>query len=243
MSDRKVCVITGATSGIGEATAELMAEYGWHVVLIGRNEKRGNNIIKRIQNKGGIAEFYACDLSVKADVEKLGKQIKTLGHIEMLFNNAGMMPESKEIELIDECEWDETFKNNLQSVVFMSATLKALLFQSKGVIINNASIAGMQSYIVGRSYAYSASKAAVIQLTRQMAKNYAQYGVRVNCICPGIIDTPLLGNRDRKEYAKRVPLGYLGEPKDVATVVCFLASDDARYITGAILPVDGGVSI
>ena len=243
MNDRKVCVITGATSGIGEATAEIMAEHGWHVVLIGRNEKRGNNVKNKIQNIGGIAEFYVCDLSIKADVEKLGEQIKSLGRIDMLFNNAGMMPESKEIELIEEREWDETFKTNLQSVVFMSAALKTLLIQSKGLIINNASIAGMQSYTVGRSYAYSASKSAVIQLTRQMAKNYAQYGVRVNCICPGIIDTPLLGNRDRKEYAKRVPLGYLGEPKDVAGVVCFLASDAARYITGAVLPVDGGVSI
>ena len=103
----------------------------------------------------------------------------------------------------------------------------------------NASIAGMQSYAAGRSYAYSASKAAVIQFSRQMAKNYASDGVRVNCICPGIIETPILGERNRADYAERIPLGYIGSPDDVANAVSFLASKDAEYITGAVLPVDG----
>lgn len=107
----------------------------------------------------------------------------------------------------------------------------------------NASIAGMQSYAAGRSYAYSASKAAVIQFSRQMAKNYASDGVRVNCICPGIIETPILGERNRADYAERIPLGYIGSPDDVANAVSFLASKDAEYITGAVLPVDGGGSI
>lgn len=120
---------------------------------------------------------------------------------------------------------------------------KPLLFCCKGCIINNASIAGMHSYIAGRSYAYSASKAAVIQFTRQMALNYAEEGVRVNCICPGIIDTPILGTRNREEYAQRIPLGYIGKPEDVANVVSFLASEQASYLTGVVLPVDGGVQL
>lgn len=101
----------------------------------------------------------------------------------------------------------------------------------------------MHSYVTGRSYAYSASKSAVIQFTRQMAKNYAPDGIRVNSVCPGIIDTPILGDRDRKVYAERIPLGYVGNPEDVANVVVFLASKKASYLTGVVLPVDGGVSI
>lgn len=244
MNEKRVCVVTGATSGIGEATAELLASEGWYVILVGRNVERGHAIQSRIEEKGGRACFYICDMSVKSDVDNLGQKVNNaIGHVDMLFNNAGMMPESKEIELLDEHEWNETFRTNLNSVLYASAAFKELLIESKGIIINNASIAGMQSYIVGRSYAYSSSKAAVIQMSKQMAKNYAQYGIRVNCICPGIIDTPMLGNRNREEYAKRVPLGFLGRPDDVAGVVSFLASDAARYITGVIIPVDGGVSI
>ena len=121
--------------------------------------------------------------------------------------------------------------------------LKQYLLKEKGVIINNASIAGLQHYASGRSYAYSASKAAVIQFSHQIAKNYAPEGIRVNCIAPGIIDTPILGDRDRKLYAQRVPLKRLGTPDDVAKAVLFLASDSASYLTGTVLPIDGGVSL
>ena len=101
----------------------------------------------------------------------------------------------------------------------------------------------MQHYAAGRSYAYSASKAAVIQFSHQMAKNYGEEGVRVNCICPGIVDTPILGTRNREEYAQRVPLKRLATPEDVAKIVLFLASDEANYLTGVVLPIDGGVSL
>ena len=161
----------------------------------------------------------------------------------MLFNNAGIMLDSKEIERLPGDEWHKTFSTNIDSIFYVTKYLKMLLVQSKGCIINNASIAGMHSYVAGRSYAYSASKAAVIQFTRQMAMNYAEEGVRVNCICPGIIDTPILGDRDRKVYAERIPLGYVGQPECVADVVYFLASNEARYITGAVIPVDGGASL
>ena len=101
----------------------------------------------------------------------------------------------------------------------------------------------MQHYAVGRSYAYSASKAAVIQFSHQLAKNYGSEGVRVNCICPGIIDTPILGSRDRGIYAERIPLGYVGTPEDVAKVALFLVCDDSAYLTGVVLPVDGGACL
>ena len=120
---------------------------------------------------------------------------------------------------------------------------KPYLLKSKGVILNNGSIAGLQHYAAGRSYAYSASKAAVIQFSHQMAKNYGADGIRVNCICPGIIQTPILHGRDPKIYEERIPLGRVGTPKDVAKTALFLVSDDAAYLTGVVLPVDGGASL
>lgn len=121
-------------------------------------------------------------------------------------------------------------------------------FDDKVVVITDAtsgigevSIADMHSYVIGRSYAYSASKLAVIPFARQMAKNYAPDDIRVNCICPGIIDTPILGDRDRKVYAEKIPLGYLGKPEDVANVLVFLASKKASYLTGVVLRLTGGI--
>lgn len=126
---------------------------------------------------------------------------------------------------------------------YVTRYAKPYLLASKGVILNNASIAGMQHYAAGRSYAYSASKAAVIQFSHQMAKNYGEEGIRVNCICPGIIDTPILGDHDRNVYADRIPLGYVVKPEEVTKVALFMVSDEAAYVTGAVLPVDGGASL
>ena len=125
----------------------------------------------------------------------------------------------------------------------MSRYARPYLAAARGVILNNASIAGMQHYAAGRSYAYSASKAAVIQFSHMMAKNYAPEGIRVNCICPGIIQTPILHGRDPKIYEERIPLGYVGTPEDVAKAALFLVSEDSGYITGAVMPVDGGASL
>lgn len=242
--DNRVVVITGATSGIGRAAAEKFAGKGAMVILVGRNTRNGNDIVNSLANEGYKADFIKCDVSVENECEVLARVIKEkYGKVDVLFNNAGIMLNSKEIERLPGDEWHQTFSTNIDSIFYVTKYLKMLLIQSKGCIINNASIAGMHSYVAGRSYAYSASKAAVIQFTRQMAMNYAEEGVRVNCICPGIIDTPILGDRDRKVYAERIPLGYVGQPECVADVVYFLASNEARYITGAVIPVDGGASL
>ena len=240
----KVVVVTGATSGIGTQTAIEFAKEGARVVLIGRNAVKGHSIIENIKSIGGTAEFYQCDVSVEEEVHQLALYIEEkYDLVDVLFNNAGVMLPSAEIEKMSIDDWKKSFDINVDGVFFVTKYLKKMIFSSKGIIINNASIAGMQSYVVGRSYAYSASKAAIIQFSRQMAKNYAEEGVRVNCICPGIIDTPILGDRDRKIYAERIPLGYVGKPENVAKVVLFLASDAASYLTGVVLPIDGGVSI
>jgi len=240
----KIVVITGATSGIGAQTAIEFAREGATVVLVGRNNNKGNQIVDEILSGGGLAEFYQCDVSAEDEVRGLAAYIgDKYKHVDVLFNNAGAMLPSTEIEKMPMEDWKKSFFTNIDGVFLVTKYLKKLIFSCIGTIINNASIAGMQSYVIGRSYAYSASKAAVIQFSRQMAKNYAEEGVRVNCICPGIIDTPILGDRDRKVYAERIPLGYVGNPEDVAKIVLFLASDAASYLTGIVLPIDGGASL
>ena len=202
------------------------------------------NIPEKICMDGGNAKFIRCDVSVESDVVVLAHQIEQLfGKVDVLFNNAGVMLPSMEIERMPVDDWQRTFEINITGMFFVTRYLKPLIVKAKGCIINNGSIAGMQHYAAGRSYAYSASKAAVIQFSHQMAKNYGEEGVRVNCICPGIIDTPILGDRDRKVYAQRIPLGYVAQPEEVAKVVVFLASEDANYLTGVVLPIDGGASL
>ena len=242
--ENKVALITGATSGIGEATARLFANLGANVVLCGRNTQKGRVIESDILKNGNEACFIQCDISKEEQAKNLiVKTVEKYGKIDILFNNAGVMLPSMEIERMSSEDWLKTFDININGMFFVTKYAKPYLLKEKGTIINNASIAGLQYYAAGRSYAYSASKAAVVQFSHQMAKNYAQEGIRVNCIAPGLVDTLILGDRDRSEYAKRVPLGRLAEPEDVAKVVAFLASDDASYLTGVVLPIDGGVSL
>ena len=242
--NEKVALITGATSGIGEAAAKMFAAHGASVVLVGRNKQKGSKLEQEIIQKGQNAYFIACDVSKEEDVsEMVNKAVKKYKKIDILFNNAGVMLPSCEIERMPVDDWKKSIDINLTGCFLVSRYVKPYLIKEKGTIINNASIAGLQHYAAGRSYAYSASKAAIIQFSHQMAKNYGEEGVRVNCICPGIIDTPILGDRDRSVYAQRVPLKRLGTPEDVAKIVLFLASDDAEYLTGVVLPVDGGVSL
>ena len=240
----KVAIVTGATSGIGAACAEMFAKHGAKVVLVGRNVEKGNILQKEFTLKGYTCKFIMCDTSNEQDViNMVNETMAAFGTIDILMNNAGIMLQSMEIELMPVEDWRNTFNINVTGYFLVTRYVKPYLLKSKGVILNNASIAGLQYYAAGRSYAYSASKAAVIQFSHQMAKNYGQEGIRVNCICPGIIDTAILGDRDRKVYSERIPLGYVGMPEDVAKVALFLVSDQSSYLTGVVLPVDGGVSI
>lgn len=242
--NNKVALVTGATSGIGEATAKLLSENGAKVVLVGRNEERGKLLENQILQNGGDAFFIKTDVSDEQQVITMVKIItEKYNTIDILFNNAGVMLPSMEIERMPVEDWKASFDINVTGMFLVTRYLKPFLLKSKGVIINNASIAGMQHYAAGRSYAYSASKAAVIQFTHQMAKNYGEEGIRVNCICPGIILTPILHGRDPKIYEERIPLGRVGTPDDVAKVVVFLASEQAAYLTGVVLPIDGGASL
>lgn len=243
----KVALVTGGTSGIGEACAEIFAMHGASVLFCGRNEERGAAVAKRIcqdAGRGDAAYFVKCDVIVEEDVKELMSFLEArYGRLDILFNNSGVMLPSMEVERMPVEDWKQTFDVNILGMFLVTRYAKPYLLKSKGVILNNGSIAGLQHYAAGRSYAYSASKAAVIQFSHQMAKNYGADGIRVNCICPGIIQTPILHGRDPKIYEERIPLGRVGTPKDVAKTALFLVSDDAAYLTGVVLPVDGGASL
>lgn len=242
--DQKVAVVTGSTSGIGEACARIFAENGAKVVITGRNKENGIRIVSEINAAGGTAIFILCNVCSETEIKAMVKKtLESFEKIDILMNNSGIMLPSSEVEAISTEEWDLTFNTNIRGMFLATKYIKPYLLKSKGVILNNSSIAGLQHYAAGRSYAYSASKAAVIQFSHQLAKNLGEYGVRVNCICPGIIDTPILGDRNRNIYAKKIPLGYVGTPDDVAKAALFLVSDDSAYLTGVVLPVDGGASL
>lgn len=240
----KVAIITGSTSGIGASCARMFAKNGATVIITGRNTENGLALEQEILSAGGIAKYIRCDIKLEEEIKALIKNtVESFGRIDILMNNAGTFMPSVEIERLDFEQWKETFVVNVDGYFLTTKYAKPYLVESRGIILNIASVAGMHSYSAGRSYAYSASKAAVIQFTHMMAKNYAEVGIRVNCICPGIILTPMLHGRNPKIYEERIPMRRVGTPEDVAKAALFLVSDDSAYLTGVVLPVDGGASI
>ncbi len=241
--DGKIAVITGATSGIGEASAKRFAEAGATVIIAGRNKERGEQVENEIKKTGKCAEFISIDVAESESVESFYSEvIKRYGRVDILFNNAGIFPPVPALENTDEHQWEEIFNINSTGTYRMIKTFLPSLIESNGVILNNASVAGMHSFASGQVYAYAASKAAVIQFTRMLAKKYGK-SIRVNCICPGVVDTPIFLNRDFSRYEDLIPMGRVAKPEDVAKVANFLVSDDAGYINGVVLPVDGGQSL
>lgn len=241
----KTALITGGTSGIGAATSRLFAKEGARVIIAGRNKDRGEKLVDEIGSPGGsgAGELYTCDMTKNGEIEKLSEYIcAKYGKLDILFNNMGTFV-LDQLENMSEEEWDLVFHTNLKSVMFLTKYLMPLLEKSRGTVINNSSINGLQSYVAGRStYMYAASKDALVKFSQLCALNYAKT-VRVNCICPGIIDTPIYTNRDFSRFDGTIPMERIGTADEVAKVVLFLASDDASYVTGAVIPVDGGAAL
>lgn len=234
----KVTLITGGTSGIGAATADYFVRSGAKVIIVGRNENKGFHI----SNKLGC-DFFKVDIQDKKEVSKLKEDIiSKYGKLDILFNNAGVYPTFSKLEETKISQWQEVYNINIFAMVTVCETFIDLLSENNGVIINNASIAGLQNFASGQGYAYASSKSAVIQFTKMIAKIYAKK-VRINCICPGVIDTPLYFNLDRDKMKERTPSGLLGNPDDVAKLVGFLASDDSSFIYGAVITIDGGMTL
>lgn len=239
----KTVIVTGATSGMGRASAIMFAQEGAEVILIGRDEQRGNEVVAKIEKMGEKAKLYLYDISIEKNVEELYQVInESYEKIDVLFNNAGIWTAFL-LQEVDTEQIHKAFSTNFDSVVFMSKYFLPMLVKAKGCIINNASMGGLDSFVSGsRQYVYAPTKAAVIKFSKLMAKNYAK-SIRVNCICPGIIETEIFENRDFSRFDGTIPMGRIGQPDDVAKVVLFLASQDAAYLTGVVLPIDGGASL
>jgi NAD(P)-dependent dehydrogenase (short-subunit alcohol dehydrogenase family) len=236
----KVAVITGGTSGIGGATAKLFAQAGATVVIAGRNKDKGIKIIDEINNHNRFASFITYDARNEESIKNvIAQTIVLYGRIDILFNNAGIL-KTGALEELGKDMWEEIFSINITSCYLFTKYAMPHLIEAKGVILNNASTAGL--HVRGRSYAYSASKSAMIQFSYMCARNYGK-DVRVNCICPGVIDTPLYTDRNLDRYIENIPLKRIGTPEEVAKVALFLCSDYASYLNGVILTVDGGFSL
>jgi len=244
----KTALITGGTSGIGAATAILFAKEGASVAIAGRNEKRGHSVTDRILHAGGKAIFIRTDVRKAGECRRAVEEtLGSFGKLDILFNNAGVFYSHNILDCSEE-EWDLQLDVNLKGTFLISKfALPSMIQQGSGVIINNSSGWG----IVGgdQAVAYCASKGGVVLLTKAMAIDHGRQGIRVNCICPGDVDTPMLPEDARMRGLKwedylagcaNRPLGRIGTVDEIARAVLFLASDDSSFMTGAALVVDGG---
>lgn len=249
----KVAIVTGAGSGIGETTAQLLASHGAHVIIADWNEAEAMRVAVEINTKherNDIALAVKTDVSSEQQVMHVVQQtISTFGSIDILFNNAAVVL-PKRLEDITEEEWTRTLDINLKSVFLMIKHCISELRKSKGNIVNMSSLSGL----LGQRHnpVYSATKGAIIALTKALALDYAEYGVRVNCICPAGVTTPLLEEWTQQQPSPAAtvqalidmhPLGRCATTEEVAQAVLYLASNQSSFITGIALPIDGGASL
>lgn len=248
LADR-VAIITGGNSGIGKATALLFAAEGARVCITGRNEKRCREVVTEIIESGGQAFFVIADVRIPDECRKtVEAALEKFGRVDILFNNAGVYFPDNALDCSEE-EWDLTIDINLKGTFLMSKfVLPPMIEQGSGVIINNGSGWG----IVGGNEAvsYCASKGGVVLMTKAMAIDHATQGIRVNCLCPGDVKTPMLDEDAKRkgltweEYREQAvahrPMRRIGTSEEIAKAALFLASDDSTFMTGATLVVDGG---
>lgn len=243
----KVAVITGGTSGIGLATAILFAKEGAKVVIAGRDITKAKKAINKI-GKGTI--FIKTDVSNELEVKKLiDSTIKKFKRIDVLYNNAGIELAKPVIETSEE-EWDKVLNINLKGVFFgCKYAIPHMIKNKGGSIINTASTAGIVGF--PNLGAYCASKGGIVLLTKEIALDYAKQGIRVNCVCPGAILTPMVKRFTDKapnpkkamaDLAAMHPMGRAGQPEEIANAVLFLASNESSFVTGHALVVDGGLT-
>jgi NAD(P)-dependent dehydrogenase (short-subunit alcohol dehydrogenase family) len=243
----KTVLITGGTTGIGRAAAIAFASHGSNVVVAGRSEEHGYEAVENILSNRGTALFIQCDVTSEESVQELVKKTVThFGSVDVAFNNAGVEGEGIELADTDQEVWSNVIDTNLKGVwLSMKYEIIQMLKQGHGSIINTSSVLGL---VANRSSLYTASKHGVNGLTKSAAITYAERGIRVNAICPGYIDTPMVirayenNPQARNNAISRHPIGRLGSPEEVAEAAVWLGSDSASFVTGLMMAVDGGYS-
>lgn len=243
----KVAIITGASSGIGRASAQLFANKGFTVVAVGRNEKELTELSRTVESKKGSIKLHLADVTEMTQLERIATEtVHQFGRIDVLVNSAGII-KSGSIEDTTLDEWDKMFNINLRSVFVLSQKCLPYIAETKGNIVNVSSVAGTRSF--PNLLAYCVSKAAIDQLTRCLALELASKKIRVNAVNPGVVATNLHkrgGMEDEAydaflEHSKTThPIGRVGTPQEVAELIYFLASDKAGWITGVTYEIDGG---
>ena len=245
----KNALITGSTTGIGEATAVVFARLGANVIVSGRDGERGATVVNRIRTDGGKGEFLRADLLQDGAASKLAEEaIEKVGRLHILVNNAGILYTANVVDTTDD-EWRDLFNVNVFAIFQMCRTVIAHMREhGGGTIVNTASEWGLNGE--PNHIAYCASKAAVVQMTRCMALDHAADNIRVNAVCPGEIHTQMVDDilstqggsleDNLKALAAGIPMRRLASPEEVANCMAFLACDKSSYVTGASLTVDGG---
>ncbi|HRH41335.1 MAG TPA: 3-oxoacyl-ACP reductase family protein [Pyrinomonadaceae bacterium] len=243
----KVVLVTGASSGIGRATAELFGECGANVAITYlHNEKGANEVVAKIIENGGKAIAIQADFinnnAITTTVEKVGNE---LGAVDILVNNAGSLVERLRTAELTEERWDEVYALNVKSAFFMvQAVVPKMLEKKSGAIINVTSIAGRNGGALG-SIHYSSAKAAMLVMTKGLAKEFGSQGIQINSVSPGVIDTPYHETfstpEAMKNFANMIPMGRVGKSAEVASVITFLASSAASYLCGETIEINGGM--
>jgi NAD(P)-dependent dehydrogenase (short-subunit alcohol dehydrogenase family) len=239
----KVAIITGAASGMGKAEAKAFANQGAKVIVADLNFDGAQSVVNEIVKNGGQAIAVKVNVTDKGDLESLVQTtLETYGQIDILLNNAGIFDKyTNSLETSEEL-WDLIFNINLKAVFQLTnLVLPKMIEQGSGNIINIASIAGLVAQMGGASY--TASKHGVIGYTKHLAAAYSSKGIKINAICPGTIKTPLTAEMLKTRPTDKIPLDRFGEDYEVAELAVFLASDEAKFMSGACIPIDGGYTI
>lgn len=236
----KVCIVTGAASGMGEAEAIAFAQQGAKLIIADLNIELAQQVADKIYQMGNEAFAFQVDVSQKTELENLiNFTLEKFSKIDVLLNNAGIF--DKYINSLDTNEqlWDLVFDINVKSIFNLSnLVLPYMIEQKSGAIINIGSVAGLVAKMGGASY--TASKHAVLGYTKHLAAEYGKYGIKINAICPGTIRTPMTAEMLKTRPTDKIPLDRFGEVNEVADLAVFLASDEAKFMSGACITIDGG---
>ena len=241
--DGKVALVTGAGSGIGRASALAFARGNAHVVVSDISDEGGEETVRLIQAAGGEATFVHADVSRADEVQALiDEAVRSLGRLDYAHNNAGILGKMSSTADFTEEDWDRTIAINPKGVwLCMRSEIPQMLSQGGGAIVNTSSAAGLVAF--QGLPAYVASKHGVVGLTKAAALDYARDGIRVNAVCPGFIDTPLVKGVASGDLGRILPTGRLGTPEEVAEAVVWLCSESASYVTGHTMVVDGAMIV